>query len=48
MDRRAFIGTLGGSLLATSLATGQGKVWRVGFLSARRRPVSLETDYYGA
>jgi putative ABC transport system substrate-binding protein len=37
MDRRAFIGTLGGSLLATSLgaeAQSTSKVYRIGFLEA--------------
>jgi putative ABC transport system substrate-binding protein len=29
-------------------AQQQGTTWRVGFLSARRRPVSLAADYYGA
>ena len=31
-----------------SFAQQQGKVWRVGFLSSRNRPVSLDSDYYGA
>ena len=26
----------------------QSRVWRIGFLSSRRRPESLEKDYYGA
>jgi len=32
----------------TSIAQQQGKVWRIGFLSPRRRPASLDSDYYGA
>jgi putative ABC transport system substrate-binding protein len=32
----------------SSLAQQKGKFWRVGFLSARRRPDSLDVDYYGA
>ena len=30
------------------LAQPAGRVWRVGFLSPRTRPVSLDADYYGA
>src|SRR5271167_4717686 len=44
MDRRTFIGSVAGGLLAVPLggyAQQPGKVWRVGFLIARRR-----TDYY--
>ncbi len=37
---------LGGSGYAH--AQSERKVWRVGFLSARRRPALLDTDYYGA
>ena len=31
-----------------SFAQQQGKVWRVGFLSSRSRPVSLDSDIFGA
>jgi putative ABC transport system substrate-binding protein len=31
-----------------SFAQQQGKIWRVGFLSARSRPDSLESDMFGA
>ena len=51
MDRRTFIGSVAGGFLAAQLAAfaqPQGKVWRVGFLIARRRPASGETDYYRA
>jgi putative ABC transport system substrate-binding protein len=50
MDRRTFIGSVAGGLLALSLgasAQQQGKVWRVGFLIGRRRPPG-DTDYYRA
>jgi putative ABC transport system substrate-binding protein len=38
------------SLLASRIGFAQpaGRVFRVGFLSARRRPASLDSDYYGA
>ena len=48
--RRKLLIMLGASALAAplrSFAQQQGKVWRVGFL-AGRRPVSLDTDNYGA
>jgi putative ABC transport system substrate-binding protein len=41
MDRRTFIGAVGGGLLAcTHIANGQqtGKVWRIGFLAGGARP----------
>lgn len=49
--RRIFLlafsfGTLAAAL--PSLATQPAKVWRIGFLAPRRRPVSLDADYYGA
>ena len=50
-SRRKLLVVLGAGALAvplSSFAQQQGKVWRVGFLSARRRPVSLDTDYFGA
>src|SRR5271170_1998289 len=50
MDRRKFIGSVAGGLIAVPLgafAQQQGKVWRVGFLLARRRALG-ETDYYRA
>ena len=49
--RRSLILALGAAALATPLGTfaqQSGKVWRVGFLSPRRRPASLDSDYYGA
>ncbi len=49
--RRSLILALGAAVLATPLGTfaqQPGKVWRVGFLSPRRRPASLDSDYYGA
>ena len=49
--RRSVLATLGPVLLVAALtATAQqsARVWRIGFLSARRRPPSLTTDYYGA
>ena len=49
--RRKLLVVLGAGALAaplSSFAQRQGKVWRVGFLAGRRRPVSLDTDFYGA
>ena len=49
-NRRKLIAALGaGSLVApfASFSQQQGKVWRVGFLATRARPVSLDTDYAG-
>ena len=49
--RRQLLLVLGAGALAVPLASfaqQQAKIWRVGFLSARRRPASLDTDYYGA
>jgi putative ABC transport system substrate-binding protein len=51
MNRRKILAALGLCALAAPLrayAQQQGKIRRVGFLTARRRPVSLDTDYYGA
>jgi putative tryptophan/tyrosine transport system substrate-binding protein len=50
MDRRTFIGSIAGGVLAVprgAFARQQGKVWRVGFLIYRRLAPS-ETDYYRA
>lgn len=50
-SRRAALAAIGAALAGLSLrsfAQAPGKVWRVGFLSPRRRPDSLDTDYYGA
>jgi putative ABC transport system substrate-binding protein len=50
-NRRKLLAALGASALAApfgALAQQQGKVWRIGFLAVRRRPVSLDTDLYGA
>ena len=49
--RRRFILICTGILIAapfTSFAQQSGKVWRIGFLTTRSRPSSLETDYLGA
>lgn len=49
--RRRFLLALGISTLWVPLdipAQPQRKIWRVGFLSPRRRPTSLASDYYGA
>lgn len=49
--RRTLILALGAALaavLSPVFAQQHAKVWRVGFLSPRRRPASLESDYYGA
>jgi len=49
--RRSLVLALGAASFAAALgsfAQQQGKVWRVGFLSPRRRPASLDSDYYGA
>ena len=49
--RRSVLLALGAVSLATvrsAFAQQLGKVWRVGFLSPRRRPASLDSDYYGA
>ena len=50
-NRRKLIVALGAGALTTpfgSIAQQQGKVWRVGFLSSRSRPTSLDADWYGA
>jgi putative ABC transport system substrate-binding protein len=50
-SRRKLVIALGAGTLAAPLfpfAQQQGKIWRVGFLSARRRPPVLDLDYYGA
>jgi putative ABC transport system substrate-binding protein len=50
-SRRKLVIALGAGALAAPLfpfAQQQGKIWRVGFLSARRRPPVLDLDYYGA
>ena len=49
-NRRKLIVALGAGTLVipvASLAQQRGKVWRVGFLAARR-PTSLDSDYFGA
>ena len=49
--RRKLVIALGAGALAAPLfpfAQQQVKIWRVGFLSARRRPPVLDIDYYGA
>jgi putative ABC transport system substrate-binding protein len=49
-NRRRLLVALGAGALGAPLACfaqQPGKVWRVGFLSARSRPVSLDSDEYG-
>jgi ABC-type uncharacterized transport system substrate-binding protein len=49
MRRRDLLILIGSAIAPqVALAQQQAKVWRVGFLSARRRPGSLKLDYYGA
>jgi putative ABC transport system substrate-binding protein len=50
-SRRKLLVALGACALAAplfSFAQQQGKVWRVGFLSQRGRPDSLDSDVFGA
>jgi putative ABC transport system substrate-binding protein len=49
IDRRRFV-LAAAALAAASHGRAQSspRTWRVGFLSARRRPPSLDADYYGA
>ena len=50
-SRRTLIVALGAVALAApsaSFAQRQGKVWRVGFLTPRRRPDSIDADFLGA
>ena len=50
-NRRSLIFSLSAVALTMplgSLAQHLGKVWRVGFLAARRRPVSFDADFFGA
>ena len=50
-NRRKLIVVLGAGALAAPLASfaqQQGKVWRVGFLTPRRRPDSIDADFLGA
>jgi putative ABC transport system substrate-binding protein len=49
--RRRLVAALGLSALTvplSALAQQQAKVWRIGFLSPRSRPDSIETDLYGS
>ena len=49
--RRKLLIALGAGTLTApfgSFAQQQGKIWRVGFLSSRPRPTSLDSDYVGA
>ena len=50
LPKRRLVAAGVASLLATRLGLAQraDRVYRVGFLSARRRPASLDADYYGA
>jgi putative ABC transport system substrate-binding protein len=51
ITRRELLIALGAGALAApiaSFAQQQGKVWRVGFLSPRPRPASLDSDVFGA
>ena len=48
--RRNLVVAFGAGVLgaaARSLAQSPGRVWRIGVLSARRGPDSLDADYYG-
>ena len=48
--RRRLLVALGGGLLTAPLAAfaqQKGKVWRIGFLAARSRPESLDSDFFG-
>jgi putative ABC transport system substrate-binding protein len=50
-NRRKLIVALGAGALAApfaSFAQQSGKVWRVGFLTARRRPISLDSEIFSA
>ena len=50
-NRRSVLIALGaGAFVAPfgSFAQLQGKIWRVGFLIPRSRPVSVDADYFGA
>ncbi len=52
-ERRKLLIALGAAALAPGAILAQpkpapGKVWRVGFLTGRSRPVSLDSGYYGA
>lgn len=49
--RRSLVLAFGASLVVAPLspfAQQQSKIWRIGFLSPRRRPAALDSDYYGA
>jgi putative ABC transport system substrate-binding protein len=49
--RRKLLIVLGAGAFSVPLASfaqQQGKVWRIGFLSPRTRPVSIDSDYYSA
>ena len=49
--RRSLVLALGVTLVVAPLspfAQQQSKIWRIGFLSSRRRPALLDSDYYGA
>ncbi len=50
-NRRKLLVALGAGAVVLplrSFAQQQGKVWRVGFLSQRNRPISLDADIFGA
>jgi len=50
VSRRRFFIALGANAFSVpfaSFAQQKGKVWRVGFLSQRTRPASLDSDFYG-
>jgi len=50
-NRRKMVIALGASAFVApfgSFAQQQGKVWRVGFLATRSRPISLDSDAFGA
>ena len=41
-------GTAPGTTSATPAGAGTGKIWRVGFLAANKRPASIDAHYHGA
>lgn len=50
LTRREFLIAVGLAALETPFAAfgqGKGKVWRIGFLTARSRPASMDTGYAG-
>jgi len=48
IGRRRFALALAALAASAGIVAQPARVWRIGFLSARRRPPSLDADYYGA